>query len=124
MTKIIESGDCGNSPKNEFAQSLSIAIARCDSAYLQEVATDDVVWNVIGRQLIEGKKALTQALDAASQVDELIIDRVVTHGKAGAVNGTVRYAKGNSVGFCDVYGFGNAKGTSVRTISTYIVELP
>lgn len=124
MTKIIESGDCGNSPKNQFAQSLSIAIARCDSVYLQEVATEDVAWSIIGRQLIEGKEALAQALDAASQVDELIIDRVVTHGKAGAVNGTVRYTNGHSAGFCDVYGFGNAKGTSVRTISTYLVELP
>jgi hypothetical protein len=73
MTKIIESGDCGNSPKNRFAQNLSIAIARRDSAYLLEVATDDVFWNIIGRKLIEGKEALAQKLEAASLVDELII---------------------------------------------------
>lgn len=124
MTKIIESGDCGNSPKNRFAQDLSIAIARRDTAYLLEVASDDVSWNIIGLPLIEGKAALAQRIETESHVDELIIDRVLTHGKAGAVNGTVKYADGKAAGFCDVFGFGNAKGTRVQTISTYRVNLP
>jgi hypothetical protein len=57
------------------------------------------------------------------KVAELTIQNVVTHGKAGAVNGIRKLTNGKTVGFCDVYEFGNTKGTLVKEITTYQIEI-
>ena len=123
MTKIVKSGDCGNSPKNQFAQDLAIAIAKRDSKFLLDVATDDFTWNKVGHQLIDNKESLEEVVLASKEVEEVVIDRVTTHGRVGAANGTLRYADGTSAGFCHVYSFGNTKGTNIRTITSYVIEL-
>jgi hypothetical protein len=52
----------------------------------------------------------------------LTIHHVVTHGKAGSVDGILQLQDGGSVAFCDVYEFTNAKGTAVRAITSYLIE--
>jgi hypothetical protein len=54
--------------------------------------------------------------------ERLTICHVVTHGKAGAVNGAIQFEGGPSREFCDVYGFTNAKGTCVQAITSYVVD--
>ena len=52
----------------------------------------------------------------------LTIDHVVTHGRAGAVDGSLTFA-GRAARFCDVFDFSNAKGSSVSRIISYRVDL-
>jgi hypothetical protein len=125
LTTIIVSEDCGNSPKNIFLQNLTIAFASGDKGSILDGVTDDVRWRIIGGKLIQGKDAFAQALENLGDdtVEELTIHHVVSHGRAGAVNGISKLKNGNIVAFCEVYEFSGAKGTSVKNITSYVIEI-
>ena len=131
-SKITLREDCGNSPKNEFVQKLTVAFATGDADSVAERVSDDVRWNIVGIGPIVGKAAVTAVFGNPNRepLTELFVDKVVTHGKAGAVNGTFVLSedRGNgkwrnkSYSFCYVYEFVNAKGNSVKEITTYIIQ--
>ena len=125
MTKIIISEDCGNSPKNIFVQDLTIAFAKGDSKFILSNATDDIRWNIIGEQLIEGKDQFAEALNKTKKdpVEVLTIRHIATHGKAGAVDGTLRLENGRLRAFCNVYEFSNSKGTAIKEITSYVIGI-
>ena len=125
MTKIIKSDDCGNSPKNLLVESISIALARGDGRSLSGSVTDDIRWNIIGTDLLQGKEGFDARLEQLKndKVTEIVIQHVATHGKAGAVNGTKKLKNGKTYAFCDVYEFSGVKGTSVQEITSYVIEL-
>ncbi len=124
MTKVVISEDCGNSPKNIFVTELITAFAKTDMKYLLAHVTEDVRWTILGQRVIDGKDAFAEALKEmkAEKVTTLTIKHVVTHGKAGAVDGTLKSANGKTRPFCDVYEFGNAKGENVKAITSYVIE--
>lgn len=124
MTKVIVSEDCGNSPKNIFAQDLSIAITKGDSKFLLDKVTDDIRWNRVGNKLIQGKNDFAKALEQMKKEKaiQLTVHHVATHGKAGAVNGTGKLKNGKTYAFCDVYEFSSAKAVEVREITSYVIE--
>jgi hypothetical protein len=122
MTKVHASPDCGNSPKNIFIQDLTIAIAKGNTALLIKNVTDDFRWNIVGDWTVEGKDEATAALKRSKKVAEITIQHVTSHGRAGAVNGTIKLTNGKQLAFCDVYEFGNTKGDKVREITSYIIE--
>ena len=125
MTTVIVSEDCGNSPKNIFLQNLTIAFAKGDTEYVLNSVTDDIRWNIVGEKLFQGREDFIDSLEMMGdeKVKELTIFHVVSHGKAGAVNGIKKLKNGKTFAFCKVYEFSGAKGTSVREITSYLVEL-
>ena len=125
MTRVITSEDCGNSPKNIFIQDLTIAFAKRDSKFILDSVTDDVRWNIVGDKLIEGKDNFAQVLKGMKddKAVQLTVQHVATHGKAGAVNGTTKLKNEKTRAFCDVYEFSNTKGTTVKEITSYIIQI-
>lgn len=133
VMKLTLREDCGNSPKNEFVQKLTIAFATGDADSVAEGVSDDVRWNVVGIAPIVGKAAVTAVFRNPNRepMTELCVDKVVTHGKAGAVNGTFVLSEDRGGGkqrskfysFCYVYEFANAKGSSVTEITTYVIQI-
>ncbi len=123
MTKINSSADCGNSPKNQFAEKLSVALAIGDAAFVSTSVTDTVQWALVGKTVWQGKAAVTQALVewAEPALSEITIHHVATHGKIGAVNGTFRQRAGTVYEFCHVYEFSNTKASHVQTITSYVI---
>jgi hypothetical protein len=124
LTKILRSKDCGNSPKNKFIEELEIAIAKSDIEFLLNRVTEDIHWNIVGHKSVRGAGKLSEALrraSPASAITELTIHHIVTHGKAGAVNGVRKYKDGVTCDFCTVYEFSSAKGTSVSGITHYAI---
>ena len=123
--RIITSEDCGNSPKNSFLQDLTIALARADSRHVLDRVSEDVRWKIVGHRLIQGKNDLGAILlqQKTQGVRELIIHHVATHGKAGAVNGTIKLEKGKGREFCHVFEFTNAKGNQVGEIISYVIDI-
>jgi hypothetical protein len=55
MTRVVINEDCGNSPKNIVVQELTIAFAKGDSKFILNSVTDDIRWNVVGDQVVQGK---------------------------------------------------------------------
>lgn len=125
MTKVVVNEDCGNSPKNIFAEKLTIAFAKGDTKFLLSSVTDDVRWNIVGEKIIEGKPSFAEGLTQLKQskVAVVHIHQVVTHGQAGAANGTLTMNSGEIRAFCHVYEFNGAKATSVKEITSYVIEI-
>ena len=124
MTKVIVSEDCGNSPKNIFAQDLTIAITKGDSKFLLDHVTDEIRWNRVGNKLIQRKSDFAKALEQmkAKKATQLSVHHVATHGKIGLVNGTRKLKNSKTYAFCDVYEFSNAKAVAVKEIMSYVIE--
>jgi hypothetical protein len=123
MTRVIIGEDCGNSPKNLLLQKLTLAFARRDTPFILSRMTDDIRWTVVGVTQLEGKEALAEALAQAKAEKPvaLTVAHVLSHGKAGAVDGTLKLKDGTVRAFCDVYEFSGAKGTVVRALTSYVV---
>jgi hypothetical protein len=124
MTDVIRIGDCGNSPKNLLVESLSIALATGDIGGVGAALADNVHWRVVGNEPVAGVGALADALRIGGKrtPKRVVIGHVMTHGRAGAVSGTVEFAGGRQREFCDVFEFSSAKGTHVSRITSYRVE--
>ena len=125
MTRVIIDEDCGNSPKNNFLEKLTIAFAKGDSKFILGSVTDDIRWTIVGDTSVQGKDHFAAVLESMKndKAVELTIDHVSTHGKAGAVSGTIKLKNGKTRSFCDVYKFSNAKGTHIKEITSYVIEI-
>jgi hypothetical protein len=125
MTKIIIGEDCRNSPKNLFVQKLTIVFAKGDSKYILGNLTDDIRWNIVGDELIQGKENFAKALEQrkAGKAAQLTVQHISTYGKSGAANGTIKFKNGKIRAFCDVYEFKDTKGSSVKGITSHVIEI-
>jgi hypothetical protein len=125
MTRIMIGEDCGNSPKNIFVQEVTIALAKGDLKSTLDRVTDDIRWNVVGNGVIQGKDRFAESLqeEKNDKVMELSIHHIATHGKAGAVDGRMKLKSGKINAFCNIYEFSNAKGTAIKEIISYRIEI-
>ena len=123
MTIIERSKDCGNSPKNQLVEDLTVAISTGDGQTASHLITDDAQWKILGGEVFDGREAILQALELtdSNSVLRLTIWHVLSHGKTGAANGTILY-QNSERNFCHVIEFANAKGISVRAITSYQID--
>lgn len=125
IIEIVRSPSCGNSPKNSFAQEFAIALSSLDLEYLIANASDDVLLSFVGVNEFHGKEDLIDFAERSNieDLEKICIHNVVTHGKAGAVNGT-RFLKGSiQEEFCDVYEFTSARGNRIDKIASYVIRI-
>lgn len=125
MTKIISNPNCGNSPKMEFLKQFNIAFAQGNVEFLRESVTDEIDWNLVGDRIIEGHTNFIKELEKMKSVkaSELIIDQILSHGKGGAANGIIKMQNGKQYAFSDFYIFSDAKGTKIKTITSYVIQI-
>jgi hypothetical protein len=122
VTKLELSADCGNSPKNQLLQELTVAIARADAERILELVTKDVRWTPVGRKPVAGARSVSRALVRLGPATSLEVGHVVSHGRSGAVDGIVAFGK-KKRSFCHVFEFGSAKGADVEAITTYSIAI-
>jgi len=124
MTKVIIGKDCGNSPKNQFLQKLSVAFTEVDADYLLDIIAEEIRWNIIGEKIIQGKADFTKALVQLKkcEVEELTILHALSHGKVGSVHGTKKMNYGELIAYCDVYEFTGAKFSKLNEITSFVVQ--
>lgn len=122
MTRVKKRVDCGNSPKNEVLQELTIAMARGNEARVREFLTTSFEWLPVGRQPVAGVDAVCKALLRYGPASALTIEHVISHGRSGAVDGFIEFGNKRRA-FCNVFDFENAKGTRVRALTSYSIAL-
>lgn len=124
MMIVIGSGDCGNSPKNQFLEDLSVAIALGDTGKIFRGVTEDAAWEIVGKTRVQGRQNLAEAVEQVQfkNLVEVRILHVASHGRTGAANGVQRGADGKTLHFCHMFEFGSLKGTNVKEIMTYQIE--
>lgn len=117
MTKIVESRDCGNSPKNKFVQNVAIglAIGNLD----EKMVAETVIWHDAGDKPLEGMAALRAKLGGQTAPSSVLVDHAISHGKVGAVSGVIRDAKGGETRFCHIFEFTSTKGNIIAAIKSY-----
>jgi ketosteroid isomerase-like protein len=124
MTKIICEDDCGNAPKRLQLRDLNIAFAKGDIAGVLEYLSDNVVWDFVGQERIEGKANVEAFLQKAAEreKEELHLINIMTHGNIGGANGTVTL-KGNApYHFSHIYAFtSGAKTAKIKAITSYVI---
>lgn len=120
-TKVIKSKDCGNSPKNASAEEFVIAVVTCNSPKVSKWSHDDIEWQISRDETIQGKNEILKALRLRKNKvpTRLTIQTVVTHGKAGAVNGTAQFKDKEAVAFCYFIEFASASAKAVKKIVYY-----
>lgn len=125
MLNVTVNTSCKNSPKREFLKDWNIAFAKGNGTFVLDSVSDDVTWNRVGEKVTRGKEAFAKALEEieTAEATELILDKIVTHGKEGAVNGTMVMENGEHYAFCDVYEFTNTKGTTIKSIASYVIKI-
>lgn len=104
-------------------KKFNVALAKGQVNVLLKIVSDDIVWNILGDKKVEGKKAFAAVLNEmrATKVEQLVIRNIISHGKAGSVNGEMTISSGQTFSFCDVYQFANAKGQTIQSITSYIM---
>lgn len=112
MVHVTGSQDCGNSPKNLFAQNVAIALETGEVP--AGMLSDDVVWH--------GLDAVRQTMAKRPAVQSLVIDHAISHGKAAMANGIATLTDGTIRRFSHVFDFTSAKGNCVATITSYLVN--
>ena len=124
MVKITVKPDCGNSPRKLFLKDLNIAFAEGDTAFIVENIDDKVIWELVGDENIHGKADFVETLGKVvdNKLEALTISNIITHGKEAAVNGVRKLAQGGEYSFCDVYTFQGAKGNTIKSITSYVIE--
>ncbi|MDK2982368.1 MAG: hypothetical protein PWQ55_2715 [Chloroflexota bacterium] len=126
MLKVTQSPDCGNSPKNRLVADTTIALAGRDGAFLERTLSEDVRWEVVGGAVVTGRAAVLQALAEMlpdQAIREISLTHAISHGKQGAVNGSLTRVDGTQVDFCTFYTFSSAKGTAICEIVQYAIPI-
>jgi len=121
VPKVTKSPECGNSPKNLLVQSLAIAIETSNRSAFTRCTSSDMTWAIPGRRSFDGKAAALAYLRsrAPGVVKNVVMRRIVSHGRAGAADGTLVLQTGETLSFCHVVEFSNAKGVRISSISSY-----
>ncbi len=125
MPNIAVHADIGPSPRKRFLRDWHIAYAEGNLDFIAENVTDDIRLDVVGDKTVAGASAVLEAFRVlrASEIGELVVYEIITHGREGAVNGERRLGNGERQAFCEVYAFKNTKANTVRSVTSYVIRL-
>jgi ketosteroid isomerase-like protein len=125
VTKVICAEDCGNSPKLLQLKRFLTAFAKGNDAFVLKNLTDDIAWHRPGSAPVQGKNGVGRLLEEMRRdpTAEMRIETIITHGPAGAANGTMRTAGGRTYAFCHVYHFNTAKDTRIKRLESYLIPV-
>src|SRR5690349_21623803 len=127
MAKIITQEDCGNAPKKLFVKEFIVAMVNNDLEFVGQNVADDIQWNMVGAEIIQGKDTFLKSLrrSRGGAILELTIHTIVTHGYDGVAEGVLKLKDGRMMAFCDVYRFkASTNNAPIKAISTYAIPLP
>lgn len=120
-TKVIRSADCGNSPKNKFAEEFVIALLTGNSSKLSKWIDEGIEWQRACDESVHGKEGFLETVRRLSKKvpSQVTIQSVVTHGKVGAVNGLAKFGRQGNTPFCYFIEFASASAKAVNKIAYY-----
>ena len=111
------SKDCGNSPKNKFAQDVAVAL-ECGEAE-PSMFSEDMVWENPKTDPITGKRSVLEHIGDRPRPTSVTVQHAISHGKVGAASGEVTFANRHTRRFCHVFEFTTAKANCVAVIRSY-----
>ena len=117
MVQITRSPDCANSPKNQRVEDIALALLGVGD--LPDTAlSEGAVWDRAGGS-ISGRTAIQTARATLPACQDIRVDQVVSHGKAGTASGVVVRAGEGARLFCHVIRFTSATAQQVAQIVSF-----
>lgn len=125
MVKVTQSEDNGSSPKHTFLQQFNTAFAEGDVDFIAQNVSDDIVWNMVGSTIIEGKAAFVETLHKIKFEDnaEVVVNSIVVEGMKASANGDIVMSNGKRYAFCDMYAFADDGSLTIKSITSYNIEI-
>ncbi len=125
MPNITVRPDCNNAPKKALLRDFISAFANADIDGILSPMSDDIVWNLVGDSVIEGKENVRALLEAMQGIgtSDLVIESIITHGREAVVNGVIRSNSGQAHAFCDVVRFTSAGSMKIKTMTSYSIAI-
>lgn len=111
-----------------FLRDLNEAFVRSNSEFILEHVTEEVRWNLIGDQIIEGKEKFREVIEDVDtdEAFELRINNIVTEGSTAVVDGSIKPKSASSQSqvyfFCDIYKLTEDEDPKVSEITSYVLE--
>jgi len=114
---------CGNSPKMERVIELTIALAKKDVNLIKLYTHESFIWNTVGNDGLISFDNMVHELAKKPTVTELNIENALSHGNSAMCEGTLSFADGAFLYFCNVVKFVNtAKDALIKEAHTYFVD--
>lgn len=105
------------------------AFASGDHEYITSQVTDNIVWNMVGGDVVKGKEQFAAVVREMSDgpAGELNLGHIITHGKMAAVNGEIiAKAEDGSIrtyAFCDVMKLSGFKNAKISEMTSYMLDV-
>ncbi len=124
MVTVHVEPDCGNAPRKRILRDFVVSLAERDSEQITALLADSASWSIVGVDTLNGGDDVRDWMSGLPEVDEVLFDSLLTHGRGASVDGVLRLADGRSTGFCHVLRFtGAAKRAKVSGVKSYILEV-
>ena len=114
----------------EFFRQVNAAFFSGDKEFMENIATDDVVWTMVGNEPIHGKQAFLDAAFGIGGYTEMVfdIDLVIANDTDAVVKGTMKMPEkaGGTVktyAFCDFYRLERGSTYKIKEMTTFVIEL-
>lgn len=117
-TDVTRSKDCKNSPRSARAETIALALMGVEDLpprVLADVLADAAIWQRAGGA-VTGRDAVLGAVETG--LDAIVVDQVVSHGKAASVSGTLTRG-GDRRLFCHVIRFTSVAAVQVGQIVSF-----
>ena len=115
--KVLESKDCGNSPKNLFVQEMAVSFETGDLA--PDSATEELVFHDRSGEIgINLTNPFPWLVDRAAPVEVHVL-HASAHGRTGAANGVSTLEDGAKHPFSYVFEFKNTTAKCVAAVYRY-----
>lgn len=118
--KINISRDCGNSPKQKFAEDFTIAILKKDLPYLEKHSEEGLRISHNGKKSDSSLSSLLGCVP--EEANAISIHNVISHGKKASANASLETSNSGIDEFVFFYQFATAKGTSISGITFYKIK--
>ncbi|SDR79839.1 nuclear transport factor 2 family protein [Gramella sp. MAR_2010_147] len=114
--------------REKLLMELNNAFAKCDTKFLADNVTDDIIWNIVGEKTISGKEEFEKSL-ARMKIGgplNIVVTDMITHQAKSVVEGVVEFnvepGKKRMYSFCDVYIFSKSDN-KVKELRTYVTQI-
>jgi hypothetical protein len=109
---------CGNSPKNAFLEDFCVKVF--ENEPVVDAMADDVTIYLAYDRLELGKAQVGKAsLAGKSELKEVTINQVVSHGRGGSVDATAIDVDGLRIDYCFTFTFASLKADTVKLLKVY-----
>ena len=115
--------------REKLLKKFNDAFASCDTDFLANSVTDDIIWNIVGEKIISGKKDFQKSLDRMKHggPTEIKVSEIIISDDRSVVEGIVEFyvepGKKKKYAFCDVYIFSKTDDTKFKELRTYVALL-